>query len=163
MNIREATVSWAGGKTRQRSSDGCQQINDQLGMQNCNLHNLPENYTMRYCESVLRWWCKGSPTDSDYGRLLPRPHMAAAFVCRRGRKGPGGGIHSREDVSHCEDARQRRAQLRACREEEPTDGVPHGHVTSISVLRSYRRLGLANKLMKQSRESFSCVCLDALR
>lgn len=25
------------------------QIDDQLGMQNCNLHNLPENYTMRYC------------------------------------------------------------------------------------------------------------------
>ena len=36
------------------------------------------------------------------------------------------------------------------REEEPSD-VPSGHVTSISVLRPYRRLGLANKLMKQSR------------
>lgn len=29
----------------------------------------------------------------------------------------------------------------------------HGHVTSISVLRSYRRLGLAKKLMIQSRTS----------
>ena len=29
---------------------------------------------------------------------------------------------------------------------------PHGHVTSISVLRSYRRLGLAKRLMVQSRE-----------
>ncbi|KAG8894052.1 N-terminal acetyltransferase A complex catalytic subunit ard1 [Tulasnella sp. 408] len=29
---------------------------------------------------------------------------------------------------------------------------PHGHVTSISVLRSYRRLGLAKKLMLLSRE-----------
>ncbi|WWC72673.1 uncharacterized protein I206_106637 [Kwoniella pini CBS 10737] len=28
-----------------------------------------------------------------------------------------------------------------------------GHVTSISVLRPYRRLGLANKLMKQSQEA----------
>ncbi|WWD20812.1 hypothetical protein CI109_105289 [Kwoniella shandongensis] len=34
-------------------------------------------------------------------------------------------------------------------EEEPSD-EPSGHVTSISVLRPYRRLGLANKLMKQS-------------
>lgn len=28
---------------------------------------------------------------------------------------------------------------------------PHGHVTSISVIRSYRRLGLAKKLMVLSR------------
>lgn len=38
------------------------------------------------------------------------------------------------------------------REEEPADGIPHGHVTSISVMRSHRRLGLAKKLMEQSRE-----------
>jgi len=38
------------------------------------------------------------------------------------------------------------------REEDVPEGeVPHGHVTSISVLRSYRRLGLAKKLMVQSR------------
>ena len=43
------------------------------------------------------------------------------------------------------------------REEEPSDGVPHGHVTSISVLRSYRRLGLAKKLMTQSQEAMRDV------
>ncbi|KNZ49610.1 uncharacterized protein VP01_4902g1 [Puccinia sorghi] len=37
-------------------------------------------------------------------------------------------------------------------EEDPTD-EPHGHVTSISVLRTYRRLGLANKLMQQSQKA----------
>ncbi|KAF4574944.1 N-terminal acetyltransferase A complex catalytic subunit ard1 [Pleurotus pulmonarius] len=38
-------------------------------------------------------------------------------------------------------------------EEERDEKQPiHGHVTSISVLRSYRRLGLAKKLMVQSRE-----------
>lgn len=43
-----------------------------------------------------------------------------------------------------------------CREEDIGPGEPpHGHVTSISVLRSYRRLGLAKKLMVQSRE---CPC-----
>ena len=30
---------------------------------------------------------------------------------------------------------------------------PHGHVTSISVLRTYRRLGIANKLMLQAQKS----------
>lgn len=38
-------------------------------------------------------------------------------------------------------------------EEEPADGIPHGHITSLSVMRTHRRLGLAEKLMRQSRES----------
>ena len=39
------------------------------------------------------------------------------------------------------------------REEDLSEGeLPHGHVTSISVLRSYRRLGIAKKLMVQSRK-----------
>jgi ribosomal protein S18 acetylase RimI-like enzyme len=37
-------------------------------------------------------------------------------------------------------------------EEEPSDGIPHGHITSLSVMRTHRRLGLAEKLMRQSRE-----------
>ncbi|KAJ7283994.1 acyl-CoA N-acyltransferase, partial [Mycena rebaudengoi] len=36
-------------------------------------------------------------------------------------------------------------------DEEGESEEPHGHVTSISILRSYRRLGLAKKLMVQSR------------
>ncbi|KAK0550296.1 N-terminal acetyltransferase A complex catalytic subunit ard1 [Tilletia horrida] len=42
-------------------------------------------------------------------------------------------------------------------EEEPVDGIPHGHVTSISVLRSYRRLRLANQLMEQSQRAMKEV------
>jgi len=43
-------------------------------------------------------------------------------------------------------------------EEETTESEPpHGHVTSISVLRSYRRLGIAKKLMLQSQESMSTI------
>jgi ribosomal protein S18 acetylase RimI-like enzyme len=37
-------------------------------------------------------------------------------------------------------------------EEEPADGVQHGHITSLSVMRTHRRLGLAEKLMRQSRK-----------
>lgn len=36
-------------------------------------------------------------------------------------------------------------------EEEPADGVPHGHITSISVMRTHRRLGIAERLMRMSR------------
>lgn len=42
------------------------------------------------------------------------------------------------------------------REEEPTD-VPHGHITSLSVMRTYRRLGLAQKLMTQSTSQMATV------
>ncbi|KII94896.1 hypothetical protein PLICRDRAFT_97764 [Plicaturopsis crispa FD-325 SS-3] len=44
--------------------------------------------------------------------------------------------------------------------DEPEDGRdhdPHGHVTSISVLRSYRRLGVAKKLMVQSQQAMATV------
>lgn len=36
-------------------------------------------------------------------------------------------------------------------EEEPTDGIQHGHITSLSVLRTHRRLGIAERLMRLSR------------
>jgi ribosomal protein S18 acetylase RimI-like enzyme len=38
-------------------------------------------------------------------------------------------------------------------EEDPPDGVQHGHITSLSVMRTHRRLGIAEKLMRQSRKS----------
>jgi N-alpha-acetyltransferase 10/11 len=40
-------------------------------------------------------------------------------------------------------------------EEEPADGIPHGHITSLSVMRTHRRLGLGGKLMRQSRALLS--------
>ncbi|KAJ7368482.1 acyl-CoA N-acyltransferase [Mycena olivaceomarginata] len=42
-------------------------------------------------------------------------------------------------------------------EDGAEDAEPHGHVTSISILRSYRRLGLAKKLMVQSQEAMAAV------
>jgi len=38
-------------------------------------------------------------------------------------------------------------------DEEPADGVQHGHITSLSVMRTHRRLGLAEKLMRQSQKA----------
>lgn len=42
-------------------------------------------------------------------------------------------------------------------EQENSEEPVHGHVNSISVLRSYRRLGLANKLMLASQEAMRSV------
>jgi ribosomal protein S18 acetylase RimI-like enzyme len=35
-------------------------------------------------------------------------------------------------------------------EDEENNNIIHGHITSISVLRTYRRLGLASKLMQHA-------------
>jgi len=40
-------------------------------------------------------------------------------------------------------------------EEEPADGVKHGHITSLSVMRTHRRLGLGEKLMRQSQRAMA--------
>ena len=39
-------------------------------------------------------------------------------------------------------------------DEDPADGIQHGHITSLSVMRTHRRLGIAEKLMRQSRTPF---------
>ncbi|KAJ1957126.1 N-terminal acetyltransferase A complex catalytic subunit ard1, partial [Dispira parvispora] len=41
--------------------------------------------------------------------------------------------------------------------DEDQSSPPHGHITSLSVMRNYRRLGLAEKLMKQSQNAMSDV------
>ncbi|CAJ0834563.1 12400_t:CDS:2 [Entrophospora sp. SA101] len=39
------------------------------------------------------------------------------------------------------------------REEDPEELPPHGHITSLSVMRTYRRLGIAEKLMTQAQKN----------
>jgi len=109
-------------------------MDDMMGMQNCNLHNLPENYTMRYCKFA----------QAHSSRLLPCIDVAPAFLCGRRREREYRWLHTRKNV-------RKDVNIDNLRDEDPEDGVPAGHVTSISVLRSHRRLGLANKLMKLSR------------
>lgn len=103
MNIRLATAS------------------DLLGMQACNLNNLPENYTLRYyLYHALSWPQLSYVAEDSKGRIV-------GYILAK----------MEEDLEEGED--------------------PHGHVTSISVLRSHRRLGLAKKLMIQSQEAMATV------
>lgn len=45
-------------------------------------------------------------------------------------------------------------------EEEPEDKIGTGHITSISVKRSYRRMGIAHKLMNQAMRAMK-ECFEA--
>ncbi len=51
-----------------------------------------------------------------------------------------------------------------CREEEATE--IHGHITSLAVARTHRKLGLATKLMQAAREHRPCpipACLGCMK
>jgi N-alpha-acetyltransferase 10/11 len=42
-------------------------------------------------------------------------------------------------------------------EEDPPDGIQHGHITSLSVMRTHRRLGIAERLMRLSQRAMAEV------
>jgi hypothetical protein len=76
------------------------------------------------------------------GYILAKMCVSSALRSRASRHGPSSELTLASTT--CD-----------IRDEEAKPDDPHGHVTSISVLRTHRRLGLANKLMRQSRASLS--------
>ncbi|KAI0772074.1 acyl-CoA N-acyltransferase [Trametes elegans] len=95
-------------------------VDDLMGMQACNLQNLPENYTLKYYLYHALTWPQLSYVAEEDGKIV-------GYILAK----------MEEDVQEGDE--------------------PHGHVTSISVLRSYRRLGLAKRLMIQSQEAMATV------
>jgi len=94
-----------------------------MGMQACNLQNLPENYTMKFWMYHAMTWPQISFVAEDHkGRIV-------GYVL---------------------------AKIEEPSEEGKSEEV-HGHVNSISVLRSYRRLGLAKTLMLLSQEAMASI------
>lgn len=104
-------------------------IDDLMGMQNANLHNLPENYHFKYylyhCES----W--------------PQASYVATTKTADGTERVVGYSLAKMDEEAPQNA----------------DTPPNGHITSLSVMRSYRKLGIAEKLMRQSCELMSLTIM----
>jgi len=96
-------------------------------IQHANLENLPENYFLKYYLYHALSWPQLSFVAVDVSRPAKSPYDYPKIV----------------------------GYVLAKMEEEPADGVPHGHITSLSVMRTHRRLGIAEKLMRQSRMSLS--------
>ncbi|GME71752.1 hypothetical protein B5S28_g1683 [[Candida] boidinii] len=120
-------------------------VEDMQGMQNANLHNLPENYTLKYyLYHILSWpqasfvatttdeeWIESDEPfeiiiDSDIENIKADPQYV-----NKGEKIVGYVLGKMDDDPDAEDK------------------TPHGHVTSLSVMRTYRRMGIADKLMRQ--------------
>lgn len=100
-------------------------------IQHANLENLPENYFLKYYLYHALTWPQLSYVAVDVSRPKKTPYDQPKIV----------------------------GYVLAKMEEEPADGVQHGHITSLSVMRTHRRLGIAEKLMRQSQlamvETFS--------
>ncbi|KAH6891448.1 acyl-CoA N-acyltransferase [Thelonectria olida] len=92
-------------------------------IQHANLENLPENYFLKYYLYHALSWPQLSYVAVDVSRPKKNPYDYPKIV----------------------------GYVLAKMEEEPTDGIPHGHITSLSVMRTHRRLGIAEKLMRQSQ------------
>jgi peptide alpha-N-acetyltransferase len=110
-------------------------------IQTCNITNLPENYFLKYyLYHALTW-----PQLSFVAVVRPKSGYSKSTT------GPGGGAGSK---SLAEQYPKVVGYVLAKMEEEPTDGVQHGHITSLSVMRTHRRLGIAERLMRMSRTFF---------
>ena len=106
-------------------------------IQTCNITNLPENYFLKYyLYHALTW-----PQLSFVAIVRPKGGYKAGTG--RGAAGDVSGQYPKV-VGY----------VLAKMEEEPTDGKQHGHITSLSVMRTHRRLGIAERLMRMSRKFF---------
>ncbi|OAK95728.1 N-acetyltransferase complex ARD1 subunit [Phaeosphaeriaceae sp. SRC1lsM3a] len=96
-------------------------------VQLANITNLPENYFCKYYLYHAMSWPQLSYVAVDVSRPPKTPYDPPKIV----------------------------GYVLAKMEEEPADGVQHGHITSLSVMRTHRRLGLAEKLMRQSQRAMA--------
>ncbi|KAH8730269.1 N-acetyltransferase complex ARD1 subunit [Phaeosphaeriaceae sp. PMI808] len=96
-------------------------------VQLANITNLPENYFCKYYLYHAMSWPQLSYVAVDVSSPPATPYSPPKIV----------------------------GYVLAKMEEEPADGVQHGHITSLSVMRTHRRLGLAEKLMRQSQRAMA--------
>lgn len=96
-------------------------------VQSTNITNLPENYFLKYYLYHALSWPQLSYVAVDVSRPKRTPYDPPRIV----------------------------GYVLAKMEEEPVNNINHGHITSLSVMRTHRRLGIAEKLMRQSRTCLS--------
>lgn len=128
-------------------------INDVQAMQNANLQNLPENYQLKYYMYHILSWPQASFVATTYDVVddegaeelaeESEESMNRALSLNTDPKGDTAYIGRGEKIV---------GYVLGKMEDDPDaeDKTPHGHITSLAVMRTYRRMGLAEKLMKQS-------------
>ncbi|KAJ5226899.1 uncharacterized protein N7469_006905 [Penicillium citrinum] len=110
-------------------------------IQTCNITNLPENYFLKYYLYHALTWPQLSFV------AVVRPKNGYPSSAGKGGGGVAGDVAGQypKVVGY----------VLAKMEEEPTDGLQHGHITSLSVMRTHRRLGIAERLMRMSQRAMA--------
>ncbi|GMM36564.1 peptide alpha-N-acetyltransferase complex A subunit [Saccharomycopsis crataegensis] len=134
-------------------------IYDLQAIQNANLHNLPENYMLKYYMYHILSWPQASYVATTTDLSTYEHDEEAQTVDKYSQKKID---ESKTDPSYANPKEKVVGYILGKMEDDPNpeDKTPHGHVTSISVIRTYRRMGIAEKLMRQSLYSL-CECYGA--
>lgn len=127
-------------------------IDDVQAMQNANLLNLPENYQLKYYMYHILSWPQASFVATTYDVIDGDDDEESEVLAEEN----GTQIHQiqdpKGDTAYISKGEKIVGYVLGKMEDDPEaeDKTPHGHVTSLAVMRSYRRMGLAEKLMRQS-------------
>ena len=98
-------------------------IDDLLGIQDCNISCLPENYSFKYY----------------YYHYVNWPSLMFVAEDRRTNKVVGYVLAKIDD------------------DEDSEESSTKGHITSLSVLREYRRMGIAKRLMEATHTAMKSI------
>lgn len=131
-------------------------IDDIICMQNANLHNLPENYMLKYYMYHILSWPELSfvatstdiDVDPEIDTSLSQSEDDREYLTLEDESG-----HSiKLDPAYTAAGEKLIGYVLVKMNDEPDqqNEPPNGHVTSLSVMRTYRKMGIAEKLMRQA-------------
>jgi ribosomal protein S18 acetylase RimI-like enzyme len=139
-------------------------VHDIQAMQNANLQNLPENYQLKYYMYHILSWPQASFVATTYDDVVSSTLEDMANDADGESRDPEIAAISdpKGDSSYINKGEKIVGYVLGKMEDDPEaeDKTPHGHITSLSVMRTYRRMGLAEKLMRQSLYAM-CESFDA--
>ncbi|KAG7195524.1 N-terminal acetyltransferase A complex catalytic subunit ard1 [Scheffersomyces spartinae] len=141
-------------------------IHDIQAMQNANLHNLPENYQLKYYMYHILSWPQASYVATTYDDITPEADLYAEDDGKAEAEVPEIVTKDVEDpkgdTSYIDKGEKIVGYVLGKMDDDPDaqNRKAHGHITSLSVMRTYRRMGLAEKLMRQSLYAM-CECYGA--
>ena len=131
-------------------------IDDIICMQNANLHNLPENYTMKYYMYHILSWPEVSFVATTTSDVFDDTDIEDTENANESDQlminDPITGNQIKLDPTYVKPGEKLVGYVLAKMNDDPDqkNEPPNGHITSVSVMRTYRRMGLAEKLMRQA-------------
>ncbi|SCV02758.1 LAMI_0H02740g1_1 [Lachancea mirantina] len=124
-------------------------IEDLLCMQNANLNNLPENYLYKYYMYHILSWPEASfvATTTAVGNELGTELDEFEEITQNETK-----LSVKLDPCYVRPGEKLVGYVLAKMNDDPSQQQEeaNGHITSLSVMRTYRRMGIAEKLMRQA-------------